>query len=212
MPALEVSDGRIDFKFGVRKSIVYLADTDLSIYAGHSGKISVDFSGSPARTDRAGNSFSHLHGSATWYSSRSQLSADATLDESNLSEVTELLEGRDVGIHGMISSHAQIHGPLHALAINGELQLSDVHRWDLLPSSGERWRVRYRGDLDVFAHRLRVATAARQSNGPVPFILDMRVNDILTSPSWAIEANLHCAPLGQLLPLATRLGINLPKG
>jgi hypothetical protein len=209
IPALAISDGRIDFKFGTRKSILYIADTDVSVYASRSGKVVVDFSGSPSRTDRAGNSFSHLHGNASWNKAANEVEAEAILDDSNLSEVTELLEGRDVGIHGTISSRARIHGPLSALRIEGEVSVEDVRRWDLLPASGERWRVRYQGDLDVFAHRLHVAT--KDDGGPLPVKLELRVNNLLGSPSWAMAAVLHNAPLAPMLPLAGRLGINVPQ-
>jgi hypothetical protein len=214
-PALEVSGGRIDFKFGARKTMLYIADSDLSIYPQRSGKVYIQFSGSPARTDRAGNGFSHFRGSANWYTRSSegnQLEADVTLDESNLSEVTTLLEGHDVGIHGTVTSHARIAGPLSGLHIKGEMVLDDIHRWDLLPSSGEQWRVQYRGDLDLLAHRCDVQTLPVHQGEPTPLTIQLRVSDFLTSPAWSVIANLRHAPLEQLLPLGKRIGIPLPDG
>src|SRR5207248_298402 len=40
--------------------------------------------------------------------------------------------------------------------------------------------------------------------------LQMRVNDFLTRPGWAILATLNKAPAGQLLPVSRRLGLALP--
>ncbi len=214
-PALGISNGRIDFKFGNRKTMLYIADTDLNIYPQRSGKVYIQFSGSPARTDRAGNGFSHFRGTANWYTrSRkgNQLEADISLDESNLSELTTLLEGHDIGVHGTVSSHARIAGPLTALRILGELTLDDVHRWDLLPSSGEQWRIRYRGDLDLLADRCVIQSLPSQAGEPTPVAVQMRVNDFLTRPAWSIVANLRHAPLDQLLPLGKRMGITLPEG
>ncbi len=158
-PAFEVADGRIDFKFGTRKTTLYVLDSDLTIYPERSGKLYIQFSGSPARTDRAGNGFGHLRGTANWYvnpsnAAANQLEADVALDPSNLSELTTLFQGHDVGVHGTISSHARIEGPAGALRIAGELHVEDVHRWDLLPSSGADWHIRYRGDVDLIRHRL----------------------------------------------------------
>ena len=61
-PAFVVANARIDFKLGTRKTTLYLLGTDLSIYPERSGKLYIQFSGSPARTDRAGNGFGHLRG------------------------------------------------------------------------------------------------------------------------------------------------------
>lgn len=213
-PALEVSGGRIDFKFGTRKTMLYIADSDLSIYPQRSGKVYIQFSGSPARTDRAGNGFSHFRGNANWYtrsSEANQLDADITLDESNLSELTTLLEGHDIGIHGTVTSHARVAGPLSALRISGEMVLDDIHRWDLFPSSGEQWRVQYQGGLDLLAHRCDIQTAPSHQGEPAPLSVQLRVNDFLTRPAWSVVANLRHARLDQLLPLGKRIGIVLPE-
>ncbi len=115
-PAFEVSDGRIDFKLGTRKTTLYLLDSDFLIYPERSGKLYFQFSGSPARTDRAGIGFGHLRGTANWYLSprdakANQLEADVTLDPSNLSELTTLFQGHDMGVHGTLSSRLRIEGP-----------------------------------------------------------------------------------------------------
>lgn len=214
-PAFEVSNGRIDFKLGTRKPILYIADSDLSIYPQRSGKVYIQFSGSPARTDRAGNGFSHFRGSINWYTraaKANQLEADITLDESNLSEVTTLLEGHDIGIHGTVTSHARIAGPLNGLHLAGELVLDDVHRWDLLPSSGDEWHIRYQGNLDLVAHRCEIQTLSSRQNEPAPVSVQMNINDFLTRPAWSVVANVQRAPLDQLLPLGKRMGITVPDG
>ena len=67
LPAVQISNGRIDFKLGTRKTTLYITETDLAIYPERSGKIYFKFNGSPARTDRAGNGFGNLEGTANWY-------------------------------------------------------------------------------------------------------------------------------------------------
>src|SRR5689334_9622395 len=126
-PVFDVSGGRIDFKFESRKTTLYILDSDFSIYPAQSGKLSLQFSGYPARTDRAGHGFAYLRGALNWYTKRgnsgaSGLDGDLYLDPSNLGELTTLLEGHDVGVHGTVSTHARIEGPLNALAIRGELK------------------------------------------------------------------------------------------
>lgn len=216
-PAFEVSDGRLDFKFGTRKTTLYMADTDLTIYPARSGKIYVEFSGSPARTDRAGNGFGHLRGSFNWLFKVSdrrvdEVEGDVTLDPSNLSELTTLFQGHDIGVHGTVSTNAHIEGPAQSLQITGELRLEDVHRWDLLSSHGEDWRIRYRGALDLLAHRLDLNTTPSRAGESTPVSLRVRVNDFLASTDWSVFASLNKAPLEDLLPLAKRMGLALPQG
>lgn len=215
-PALEVSDGRLDFKFGNRKTTLYVADSDLSIYPARSGKIYVEFSGSPARTDRAGNGFGHFRGSLNWsFHQRTgnpdELAGDVILDPSNLSELTTLFQGHDVGVHGTVSSSAHIAGPVNHLAISGELRLEDVHRWDLLPSSGEDWRIRYRGQADLPAQLMALNTVPIRSGEATPVVLQVHASDFLGRADWSIFAELHKAPLGDLLPLAKRMGLAIPQ-
>ncbi|MBV9084970.1 MAG: AsmA family protein [Acidobacteriaceae bacterium] len=214
-PALQVADGRIDFKFGSRKTTLYITDTDLSIYPEKSGKLYIQFSGSPARTDRAGNGFGHLHGAANWYlrpatQASNQLEADVTLEPSNLSELTTLFRGEDAGVHGTLTSHAKIEGPLAALRLSGDLRLADVHRWDLMPSSGKDWRVRYSGAVDVVHHRLSLETMPSRSGEPLPVSLHVSADNFLTVSEWTILANIDNVPAQDLLPFAKRMGLVLP--
>ena len=141
-----------------------------------------------------------------------QLEADVTLDPSNLSELTTLIEGHDIGVHGRIGSRAHIAGPAADLGVTGELNLEDVHRWDLLPSSGEQWRVNYSGIIDLNSHRLALRTLPPHFGEAVPVALQVHVNDFLTSPAWSILATLQKAPVQPLLPLGRRMGLALPAG
>ncbi len=214
-PVFEVSGGRINFKFGVRKSTLYVLDSDLTVYPERSGKLLIQFSGSPARTDRAGNGFGHLRGTVNWYvnaksAAANQLEADLRLDPSNLSEVTALIEGHDIGVHGTVSSHARLEGPLGALRIRGELRLGDVHRWDLLPARGEDLRVQYGGTADLLAHNLALNTFGTRAGEVTPVTLEMLISDFLLNPRCSLNAHLTEVPIGNVLPLGRRMGLAVP--
>ncbi len=215
-PAVQISDGRVDFKLGTRKSTFYLTDADLSIYPESSGKIYFQFEGSPARTDRAGNGFGHLTGTANWYLkpaalSGNQLEADVNLEPSNLSELATLFEGRDLGVHGNVSGHVVISGPFSNLHAQGEMRLDDVHRWDLLSSPGDSWRVNFRSRINLETHTLELATLPVSATEN-PLILQFKANDFMTHPTWSVLATMQKAPLAALLPLGKRMGMALPAG
>jgi hypothetical protein len=217
LPALKISDARLNFKLGDRKSMFYVDNADVAAYAESGAKVRIEFAGTPSRTDRSGPGFSSFEGEANWYrnpttANPTQLEISADLRQSNLSEMITLVEGYDVGIHGYVSSHLQITGPARALAVRGDLRLDDVHRWDLTPSSGESWNVHFGGVVDLAQNRIQLETIPRPSAKPTPVQLQVRVNDFLTSPYWSVIAQLKNAPAENLLPLSQRLGIGFPEG
>jgi hypothetical protein len=215
-PAVELADARIDFKLGVRKTTLYLAETDLDLFSQRSGQLGIRFAGSPARSDRAGQGFGHFRGDVAWFlapdPSGKQLQGDVTLEPSNLSEITTLIQGYDIGIHGTVGTRIHVEGPATALNVTGELRLGDVHRWDLIPVKGEDWRIRYRGALDLLGHRFSLETLPESNEASEPVKLQVKVSDFLVQPSWTILATLHGAPAGNLLPLAQRMGLSVPEG
>jgi hypothetical protein len=216
-PAVELTGARIDFKLGVRKTTFYLADTDLDLYPERSGRLSIRFAGSPSRTDRSGTGFGHFRGSASWLvnvndANSNELEGDVTLDPSNLSELTTLFQGYDIGIHGTVGMQAHVEGPASALRLTGELDLGDVHRWDLMPKQGEYWRIGYRGSLDLPQQQFEFETLPVPGKHATPVTLQLRANRFLSQPSWSVLARLDKAPAGNLLPLAQRMGIWTPVG
>lgn len=215
-PAFEIADARINFKFGTHKTTLYITDSDFTVYPERSGKLFMTFSGSPARTDRAGNGFGHLRGTANWYFAprsrhANQLEADIIIDPSNVGELTTLIQGYDIGVHGTASSHLRVSGPATALRITGELHFTDIHRWDLLPSSGEDWRVRYRGNLDLLAHTFELENVPARAGETAPVTLQLRANEFLTHPEWSLVTKLNNVSARDLLPLAKRMGLPFPE-
>ncbi len=216
-PTVELTGARIDFKLGLRKTTLYLADTDLALYPERSGRLSIRFAGSPSRTDRSGTGFGHFRGSASWLvnandADSNALEGDLTLDPSNLSELTTLFQGYDIGIHGTVGMQAHLEGPAGALRLTGELDLGDVHRWDLMPKQGEYWRIGYRGSLDLPQQSFEFETLPAPGKLATPVTLQLRANRFLTQPAWSVLARLDKAPAGNLLPLAQRMGIWTPVG
>lgn len=215
-PAVQVSDGRLDFKLGVRKTTIYLTETSLSVYGEDGGKLYIQFAGSPARTDRAGNGFGSISGHVNWYphpatAQANQLEGNIKLDRSNLSELSTFFRGEDAGVHGIVSGQARVAGPASALHVIGSLRFEDLHRWDLLPSSGENWDVAYEGLIDVPARSLNLHTVHESGQGSSPVELAVNGVDFLAHPAWSMTATLNGAPARGLLPLARRMGLDLPE-
>src|SRR3984885_9963821 len=60
IPDIQIRGGRIDFKFGDTKSVFYINDADVDVYANENGDVVIRFSGAPARTDQASQTFGEL--------------------------------------------------------------------------------------------------------------------------------------------------------
>ncbi len=217
LPTFEVVDGRVDLKLGTRKTTLYLNEADVSLYPERSGKLYIQFAGSPARSDRAGMGFGHLRGKINWYTqvhqpNENRLEGDLTLDPSNLSEITTLFEGYDLGVHGTVGAHLRIEGPERDLRVSGDLQVDDVHRWDLLPSRGEAWRIAYVGDVNLPDRTLRLETASSNTGEVPPVAVQVRANNFFGQPTWSVLARLRGAPAENLVPIGRRMGLAIPPG
>ena len=82
------------------------------------------------------------------------------LERTAILEVVRLFNGRDLGVHGFAVANAHLEGPLSKIDVTGDLNITDIHRWDLMPPKGEGWTLNYRGQLDMHAHHLEIETVA----------------------------------------------------
>ncbi len=210
LPKIEVRDGRINFKFGDTESIFYIANVELDAVAPSSSAADwyVQFRGEPARTDGPSHGYSRqsLTGSGHWRPDR--VNFDLQIEKSALSEVSALILGRDVGIHGTVASRIQLTGPSNDIRIAGRLQVQDLHRWDQFPMQGDGWPLDFRGHLDVTTQRLEMESQSEL----LPIAVRYRVADYLSQPHWALGLSWNRFPAEPLVTLARHMGAALPDG
>src|SRR5579871_4087019 len=164
VPDIEIRGGRLNFKFGDTKSVFFISGADLDIYPNENGDVVIRFSGAPARTDRGSLGFGQLSARGLLRSgaNEDELNMGLRLERTAVSEVARLFNGPDIGIHGFAVANARLAGPLSKIAITGDLNITDIHRWDLMPPKGEGWTLNYRGQLDMHSHQLDVETVAAE--------------------------------------------------
>lgn len=214
VPDIQIRGGRIDFKFGDTKSVFYISDADVDIYPNESGEVVIRFSGAPARTDQASPSFGELSARGLLGPNsrgESELSMGVHLDRTPISEITRLFHGRDVGVHGYVLANARLAGPLSKIAITGDLNVSDVHRWDLMPAPGEGWALNYHGLLNLTGHHLELASVSTAGQ-PDPVSVQFALDDYLAAPKWSGNLQFHNLPAASLLETARHFGAPLPAG
>jgi AsmA family/AsmA-like C-terminal region len=143
--AIEVSDARLNFKFGVDKKP--FAVTDLH------GRVSLDrrrrslifdLTGSPVRTDiRTGlgmPSPGQIELQGYWLPGRSEENAlNATLRTRGalLYDWIPLLAGRNPEIYGLVDADVRLTGSPSLLNVDAQLRLGQLRRWESLPVAAE---------------------------------------------------------------------------
>jgi len=209
IPAIRMRGGRVNFKFGDTKTEFYFNDADLDVSPYTDGSVELRFGGAPSRTDRSTQDFGRffLRGTASSGSQRLDLQVD--LERSSLQETLRWINPGGFGVHGTVALTAQLSGPLSHLDVSGQIQVADVHRWDLLPNETGGLKVGFGGTLDLRGERLDLQTAANPGNAPV--VVRFRSWDYLKTPHWDAGADLQQVPLATLLAIGRHMGAALPE-
>jgi hypothetical protein len=214
-PAIQIRDGRINFRDGVRKSPFFLNAVDLDIVApdAQGAEVSWTYEASPARTDRSEQGFGRLSGSGSWRPSGGSngiLDIDLKLERSVISEVAILITGGDPGVQGRLSSRAHLSGPLNKVELRGTLQLGDLQRPSLFGVRGRDWSVPYEGVLNLNAQTIEVSTVVPKDGVALPVNFRLTAQEFYTRPAWKARFLLDGLPASTLLEVAIRLGSRIP--
>jgi hypothetical protein len=210
-PSLHVRNGRIHFKFGDRKSVFYLTETDLDISppVAPGGGWALDCSAMPARTDRAAQGLGEFRLRGRWYVAPERVDLNLEIDRTLLAEMTALLRGQAGGVHGRISARLHLAGPIDGIGIAGRLTIEDVHRWDLMPPYGQGWPLDVRGRLNLPGQDLEIESGS-VNGAALPLEVRLHASNYLAQPRWAASLRWNRFPLGPLLELARHMGLELP--
>jgi AsmA protein len=207
MPAIQMREGRVNFKFGDTKSVFYFSDADFDVDPSIDGSVELRFTGAPSRSDRSAQDFGHFFVRGVWSAQKVNLKVE--LEKSALEEVARLIDRRGVGLHGVVALDAQLSGSPAQLNVTGNIQVNDVHRWDLLPQGASGLRVGYTGTLDLRNDRLELQTVSDVPNPQVAG--SFRAWDFLHDPHWDASAQLKLVPVATVLEIARHLGAALPQ-
>lgn len=215
LPEIQIRGGRINFKIGDTKSVFYLTEAllDATPPSSLGGEWRLRFEGQPARTDRSAYGFGNFAARGRWRPdprTGGQVDVSLDLEKSSLAELIRLVHGHDVGVHGQVTSHARLTGPVSDVQISGRMQIADIHRWDLLPPYGDVWPLDYRGRLDLASQTLEVETVPPAGGGALPVSVRVRASGHLKPPVWGALVTLDRLPLEPLPQVARHMGLVLP--
>ena len=211
LPAIQVRNGRINFKFGNDKTSFYLTAADLDIAPpvspGHGW--GVDCSAQLARADRPATSLGAFTLQGRWYVQPERVDLNLAVTDTGLGDLTELMYGERGGIHGDVAAQLHLAGPVDRIGILGRLRIEDLHRWDLLPTRSNGLPLDIRGQLDLIKQQLYLESNSTR-DVPLPISVRFRVSDYLTQPHWAVGLNWNHFPTAPLLQLARDMGAQFP--
>ena len=209
-PAIHVRDSRIHFKFGDTKSVFYLTETDLDISpSGSGGDWKIACSAKPARADRPAQGLGSFTLKGRWYADPGRVDLDMEVDRAALGEVTALISGYDAGVHGTLTSRMHLAGPLNNMGITGRMDITDVHRWDMMPGNSQGWRQQILGRLDLIAQQIELHSTS-EGNATLPLTVHFRASDYLSQPHWAVGLNWNHFPVAPIMDLARHMGAQFP--
>lgn len=208
IPAIRMRAGRVNFKFGDTKSVFYFNDADLDVTPSGDGSLELRFGGAPSRTDRSTQEFGRFFVRGTAAPESERLDLKVELERSSLEETLRWMDPRAFGVHGSVALEAQLSGPPSHLDVSGQIQLADVHRWDLVPDEVGGLKEGFGGTLDLRGERLDLQTTASPDVSPV--VIRFRSWDFLKDPHWDAGADLQQVPLAALLAICQHMGATLP--
>jgi AsmA protein len=214
LPEIEISSGRLNFKFGSTKSVFYINDADVEVYPNEQGDLIFRLEGEPARTDHTAQGLGRLVARGSLHSKRGsedELSMALQLERTAIPELMRLFDARDIGVRGFVASNIDFNGPLSHINITGDLRIDDIHRWDLMPNKGEGWALNYTGYLNLRAQQIRIETKAADAQA-TPVTGKFVASDYLSSPKWEASLSFRDLPASSLLETAQHMGAPLPPG
>ena len=209
LPDVRIVNGRINFVFDRRKSVLYLSSADLDLTPVDERTFRVQFEGEPARTDRKAVSFGRFRttGLLRLGLGNEESTADLTLelDNSNIAEVAALIEPKAVNLSGKVSSRAKLKGTFHDAALTGSITFGPNRR-DLNPLRAAAIPLHYAGRIDLREQTLSL-DATRALNPDLGAVVRFRAREIMQRPRWAALATFHDVPSSPVFSLARDLAL-----
>ena len=134
---VDVDDGRVNFKMDDVKKPFVISDLKARFFADPaSHSLRFDVAGTPLRTDLMVPSPGPVEVSGRWSPGRDgahPLTATLSLRDSLLYSWLPLITGRNPEIYGLMDGDVRVEGTLDCLKAQGQLRITQAHRWELLP-------------------------------------------------------------------------------
>jgi len=151
--SIEIEDARLNFKVGENKKPFAIVDTQAHLDFDYgSDRVNFRMAGDPVRTDLEFPTPGLVELDGTWSPARTQghtLNAILRMQGAMLYDWIPLLTGQNPEVYGVMNSTINLSGTLRKIEFSGDSRLSQLHRWEQLPSSSDiPCDLRFRGQFD----------------------------------------------------------------
>lgn len=149
---IDVEDARLNFKVGQNKKPFAIVDTDAHLnFDYRSDRVNFQIAGDPVRIDLEYPTPGLVELDGTWDPARALgHTLDATLRTQGamLYDWVPLLTGQNPEVYGVMNSTVRLGGSLRDIKFSGEGRVTQLHRWEQLPSSNHLpCNLRFRGQF-----------------------------------------------------------------
>jgi AsmA protein len=212
-PYIEATNGRINFKYGLDKSVFSFIDADFTLWSPAENQWSMRLTARPVRTDMPVTDTGTLKAEATLQ--RAVLLRDAamkgtvTWERVQLGNLTRLIYGEDRGWRGAIDSSAQFSGTPAALQFTTAVKLRDFRRYDISTGDAANLNATCTGELNVSDSLLQNTACGLPLNGGLLSVRGTLRG--LRSPRYDLAITAQNLSAGALLNLARHAKRDLPE-
>jgi AsmA family/AsmA-like C-terminal region len=207
--SVTIEGARLNFKIGENKKPFTIVDTRAHLDFDYgSDRIDFRMAGDPVRTDIEFPTPGLVELDGSWSPARKPgHTLDATLRTQGalLYDWIPLLTGRNPEVYGVMSSTIHLSGSLRRIEYSGESQLSQLHRWEQLPSSSDiPCDLRFRGQFDRDTENLMIRGMDLDFSHS-QLHLEGSISKVTSRPDFDLVVAFERSRLQDLLGLGVRL-------
>lgn len=211
LPPISIRTGHVHVKFGDRKAVVYLGDTDAEINHSSDGRVRIAVTGEAYRSDRQAQGLSRFALRGSYLPSTAgagRIELDFELERSQVQDLVKLADGRDLGLQGFVESQAHLSGPVDQVTVRGQLKASELASRLFLPSGGSG-SMAYEGKINFLKAEAELSSVGAAAT---PIAVRLEARNFLRDPDWGAEMSLKDLTVPAALEIAKNFGLALPAG
>ncbi|MBS1831353.1 MAG: AsmA family protein [Acidobacteria bacterium] len=209
IPAIQIRDGRLNFKFGDRKEKFYFGavDLDLAPSGRGGGSLGLTASAEPFRNDMPARTVGRVHLRTSLQNGH--IDGEVEGERASIAEIVKLLGVTAPGWKGFMAASLQFGGSPEQLKVSGEVKLDDLSGGILLPKSNAG-ALPVEGTVNLRGHEIVIGT--RSSESPLPLSVRFAAKDYLAKPEWNGSIAFRDFSAPALFGALKQLGANGPEG
>jgi uncharacterized protein involved in outer membrane biogenesis len=211
-PYIEATNGRINFKYGLEKSVFSFVDADFTLFSPAENQWSMRLEARPVRTDMPVTDTGTVKAEATLQRAvllrDAPVNATVTWERVQLGNLTRLIYGEDRGWRGALEASARFNGTPGALQFTTAAKLRDFRRYDISSGDAANLNATCDGEFNVSASLLQNTECRLPLDGGLLSVQGTLRG--IRSPRYDLAISADNLPAGALLNLARHAKRDLP--